>query len=504
MVRIKSLLGRGLFAVAVLALASCSQGFDNNELWTSSVSNSQLESPAESDVTFSRVFNADGTQSVKVSWPVVYGASGYECIVNIVDNVENPQSTETVYNEIVDGTSFLFTRERDTYYQVSIRPLGNTERNNTDAATPIVLSHSTYVQPIQLAAGNLVSSINTILTQYGDPEYIFELEAGAEYTVDSEIDFGESMVTLTGDDSDRPLITLGANGVIRTSAGLTIEEINFDCGTQSNSDITGIVELSASPSSNMSAEAQGVLSGKSGSAVDCYVLQSPIILQNCAFKNVKKCLFCVGQCSWGVSDVRVINCVVQLDNDGTNWGDASVISAYSKAWKAPSGGQFWYGGIKDITIKNSTIYNLQSNSKNRMIRFNNKDLDRVFPTAVGSATITDNTFYRTFDDKEFGNNTPNASTYTITFNNNVCYDVFRLQKFIQGNCTLNIDVASNTVWGVKNSVDGTDKTRCATEEDPAFTGPTEQALDFTQTNFGVNFKATGAISSTVGDPRWLN
>ena len=31
-----------------------------------------------------------------------------------------------------------------------------------------------------------------------------------------------------------------------------------------------------------------------------------------------------------------------------------------------------------------------------------------------------------------------------------------------------------------------------------------KAMDLTQPNGGVNFTATGTISSTIGDPRWLN
>ena len=49
----------------------------------------------------------------------------------------------------------------------------------------------------------------------------------------------------------------------------------------------------------------------------------------------------------------------------------------------------------------------------------------------------------------------------------------------------------------------TDKGKLATEEDAGFAeAETKKELDFTQPNFGLNFKATGAISSTIGDPRW--
>ncbi|MBO5685468.1 MAG: hypothetical protein J6R73_02640, partial [Alistipes sp.] len=41
-----------------------------------------------------------------------------------------------------------------------------------------------------------------------------------------------------------------------------------------------------------------------------------------------------------------------------------------------------------------------------------------------------------------------------------------------------------------------------TQEDPGFGTPTE--LDLTDSKFGgQNFKPTGTISSSIGDPRWL-
>ena len=130
-----------------------------------------------------------------------------------------------------------------------------------------------------------------------------------------------------------------------------------------------------------------------------------------------------------------------------------------------------------------------------MFRFNNKDLDHAFPTAGGSCTMMDNTFIRVYDKKEFGNNTPNNNKYVITYDNNIFYDCFRLQKFIQGNCKLEYHQNLNTVWSVGSSVDGTDKGKLATGENAGFAeAETKKELDFTQPNFGLNFKATGAIS----------
>lgn len=484
MAEFKSLFGRSLFGIALLAFASCSKGFDSNELFTSSVSNSQLESPTQDEIIFSRVSNSDGSQSVKVSWPVVKGASGYECIVNIVNDPANP---EEIYNKVVDGTSFTFPRERDTYYEVSVKTIGNTQLNNKDAEMAALVAYNSYVQPMPIASGDLGTAIKTIMDQYGDPEYIFELEAGGTYQLDGELDFGETIVTLTGSEAGRPIVTFGKDGVIRTAGGLTVESINFDCTEQGS---YGVVECSSNPSSALA-----------GPKDNAYYLSSPIILQKCNFKNVACCLFTVGHCTWAIEDIRVIDCIVQLNNDGKRWSNGALISGYSTDFYY-EGGQQWYGGIKNITLKNNTIYNLKDNSKNRTIRFNNNTLSRVFETDDGTATIENNTISKVFNGKEFGNNTPNKAQYVINFNNNICYDVFRLQKFIQGNCTKNIDMATNTIWGVANDVDGTDKSKYATEEDPLFVGDINQELDLTKPNGGINFKANGAISSQVGDPRW--
>ena len=474
------------FAIGALFLASCQQGFESDELFKSDVSDSQLESPKQESISFSRVFNADGTQSVKVSWPVVAGASGYECIAKIVNDPAHP---EEVYNGIVDGVSFSFPRERDKNYEVSIRTIGNASLNNKDAETAVLASLSTYLQPIQIESGDLASSIKSIMDKYGDPEYIFELEAGANYQLDSELDFGESMVTLKGDASQHPIITLGNTGVIRTSAGLTIENTNFDC--TKNKMKGGIIECSTNPSESLKGD-------------NTYLLRSPIILQSCMFKNVSACLFAPGNCSWGIEDVRVLDCIVQLDNDGSVWSDCAIISGYSTN-HAFNGSQSWYSAIKNTTVKNTTIYNIRDNSQNvRMFRFSNRDLAKVFGADNGSITMENCTFSKTFVSKEFANNIGHKAEFVVNISNTNFYAVFRLQKIKNGSTTINASKSTNAICGGGLlDVDGTDKSTYATEEDFQFVGDCNQVLDLTKPNGGVNFKATGTISSTVGDPRWL-
>lgn len=482
--------------VSALMLASCAEDGFTEETFTSSVTNSQLKNP---ELTFGSQVNADGSESVVVKWQTVAGAGGYEYAAYNVDDPANPVE---LVKGTVDGTSFTFKKAEDTNYQVYVHTLGNARLNNTEADAASPVNYSTAVPAKVIPQGSDIAEfINANLTDSQD-EQAFELEAGGQYTCSALVDFKANKMTLRGNKLNRPLVVMGAQSAICTSAQLKVKYINFDCTAIDRKG--GVIEMSPEPPASASAEAQAIGAGKnSGKPADVYILQDPIVIQDCAFKNVIDGLFSVGDCSWGIADVRVMNCVVQLKNDGSKNSNGSVISGYSNVFKAPSGGSFWYGGIKDITIKESTIYNIVSNSKNRLIRFNNKDLDRAFPTPDGSCTMMDNTFVRVYDKKEFGNNTPNRKEYVITFDNNIFYDCFRLQKFIQGNCTKVFHQELNTIQGIANSVDGTDKGKYATEEEIGINADeTLKELDFDQPNFGINFKATGAISSTIGDPRW--
>ena len=496
----KGLYSLALAAVGALFFGSCAtDGFDENEKFDNGVSGVTLESPELSADNFKTVAASDGSDKLQVSWKVVYGAGGYECKAYNVDDPTNPVE---LVDTIIDGTSFQFKVAEDTNYKVSVRSLGNEAKNNKEAETASEASYSTLVPAVVIPNNSDIAEFIAANLQASDKEQAFELEAGGTYTCNEAVDFGTNKMTLRGNKLNHALVTMGAGASIQTSAQLKVKFINFDCSASTHKG--GVIELSENPDASCSAEAQGVGAGKNGGApADVYILQDPVIIQDCAFKNVIDGVFSVGQCSWGVADVRILNSVVQLNNNGSKNSNGAVICGYSNGYKAPSGGSFWYGGIKSITIKNSTIYNIASNDKNRLIRFNNKDLDRAFPTASGSLTMMDNTFIRVMDKKEFGNNTPNAATYVITYDNNIFYDCWRINKLIQGNCKKEYHQELNTIWGIANSVDGTDKGSLATEEDAGFNlDETKKELDFTQPNYGINFTATGAISSTIGDPRW--
>ena len=117
----------GAMLVIVAIVSSCAKGFDGDETFTSTVKDSQLASPTLNESCFSSKVNADGTESVQVSWEVVPGAGGYYCHV---DNVDDPANPVVVFDGNVDGTSFLFDKADDTKYSVSVKTLGNAKLNN--------------------------------------------------------------------------------------------------------------------------------------------------------------------------------------------------------------------------------------------------------------------------------------------------------------------------------------------------------------------------------------
>lgn len=126
--------------------------------------------------------------------------------------------------------------------------------------------------------------------------------------------------------------------------------------------------------------------------------------------------------------------------------------------------------------------------------------------------IDNNTFCKTFSNKDFGNNIPNDKTsMTQKVEYNIFYDVYRLYQYLQSNNKKS--TVGNTIWGVDGGTPNGNDTGgrkddngnpFATLEDPAFVGPFLQELDLLKTNGGVDFEPKGAevVKNKSGDPRW--
>jgi len=130
-----------MFTAVVLLFYSCIQGYKDDWVFSSDVKNATLESPPAEKVEY--LSSPDGS-SVTISWPVVYGAGGYEFSLYIVDDPDNPIVVGDE-NEIVDGCSVQRSLQTDTNYKIVIRTLGNEKYNNQSAESPTIKMFTTMV-----------------------------------------------------------------------------------------------------------------------------------------------------------------------------------------------------------------------------------------------------------------------------------------------------------------------------------------------------------------------
>ena len=494
--KMKTLCSISVASLALLLAASCADGVDDNERFDGGVKNAQLESPKLDESSFQKLTNADGSESVKVTWPVVYGAGGYLANVSIVDDPQNPEYLIT--DSVVDGCTLTFTSREDTRYEVSLKTLGNAKLNNKEAANPTVAAYSTLVPATVIPVGTEISGFIAANFTPSDTEVGFELQGGATYELNGPVDFNLTPVTFRGDKANRPTVVVGAEGYLSTQAGLKIKFVNFDCSQMTH---TGLLSLSATPDASISTEALGYKAD--GANQNGFVINDPVIFQQVNVKGLKKSLLWGSSKAWSLRDFRIDDCIVQLNNEST--GDPVI--------NLTNGGN---GLIKDMNIKNSTFYNLHKNSNAYFIRYSNSSNaqpKKIFGNGQNSTThtISHCTFSKTFSNKDFANNMPNTNTITTTVEYCVMYDVFRLYQYLQSQAKRYTPF--NIIWGVDggtpngNDTGGRKDTNgnpYATLEDPNFVGPFLQEFDLTQPKGGVNFRPQSdyAVTNKIGDPRW--
>lgn len=456
--------------------------------------------------------------NLKVEWMAASGADRYEVTAFQVGTVDS-EGNVTAYDEAeyvnyaaksTEWSETNFTIEKGYNYMIQV--VATTE--GMGDSEPLTATTKYYVAAMMYENGDLVKQIaDDIKDKSAEEELEIRLIAGAQYVINEPLDFAKHAATFVvktvnedgsysdyKDGDSHPVITLGEFGTFRASdKGLTLNHLSVDCTAFKPKDyeqynLPGIIE--------------GSVSETLGAAGDIVFMEA-VNVNDCYFKNVPGCFFSVGNAAftWAPKAVNVTNSIIQLDNDGGNWGDASVFSAYASNWTS---------GIKDIKITNSTIYNVKGNNhKNRFVRFARNTLNNAFGAKDGSFVMENCTVVKTFTSKEFGNTTPNMAEYAVTFNKNVLVDVYRINKFAQGNNTRTFtnnicwrlgiyeQDSSDTINGAGElendeinivNLDGSNKIA-----DPGF-GDTVTPLDFNAENgYGnINLKSVEG----QGDPRW--
>ena len=478
---------------AILLFVSCAKGFDNNETFSGGVTNTQFESPE--NISFSTLTNADGSESLKLTWPVVMGAGGFKVNVYNMNDPVNPAAV--VADSIVDGSSMVFPKLEDTNYQVTVQTMGNEKLNNKDAQTATTQDYKAFAAVATIHESDEIAAyVNAHIQDFSqDQEQCFVLEPGGVYTLDDIADFKLNTVTFRGDKDNRPTIKVSANGGLVTQGGLKIKYINFECTDMSSQ--KGVLCLSENPDASITTDALGYTNDGANSGF--YVINSPIIFQECNFRNIPNSLIYGNKKNYGIKDFRITNCIVQLNNEGSY----SVIDFNGGGW------------IKDLRVENSTFYNLNTTCSGYFVRYSSSSNAQPKKTwgntdNTGSITITYNTFCKTMANKDFANQLPNTNTLTTTVQYNIFYDCWRLYQAIQSQAKRYTD--GNTIWGITKASEGNDTggrtdsngKPYATLEDPNFEGPIDLSFDLAQPKGGVNFKPNGsvAVGNKAGDPRW--
>jgi len=222
-------------------------------------------------------------------------------------------------------------------------------------------------------------------------------------------------------------------------------------------------------------------------AKDYYLLES-INIEGCKIANLKNS-FVATNGNWAVQSLTIKNNIIQLDDAKKNF------IAFDNS------GNCW---SQNTVIDGNTIYNIAEKGEAYFVRCGNaSNAAKIFGknngTGVSEFTLTNNTIINAFGAKQFGNNTPNNSKTTLNVKNNVFVDVYRLNKFIQGNNTKNIE---NNFIAIEKTekVEGADGI-ATTVESIGFLSPAT-ALDLNKENGGLALTPTGD-AATAGDPRWI-
>src|ERR1035437_3086526 len=123
-----------------LLLSSCIDGYLKDWTFSSGVTNTTLLSPDSTKVVFSK----DVKGNLVVTWPVVYGAGGYQFSLYIVDDPNNLVAVGKE-NDLIDECAATRPLLEDTKYKVVIKTLGNTKYNNKEALLAASAHYSTLL-----------------------------------------------------------------------------------------------------------------------------------------------------------------------------------------------------------------------------------------------------------------------------------------------------------------------------------------------------------------------
>ena len=475
-------------------LVGCAIGYDSPDGFDVGVRNAQLETP--DSVSF--VVSTDGTKAT-ISWPLVLGAKGYEVSFLNVDDPEAPSVVGDLDKYLVDGSSVTVPVAEDSKYRLEIRVIGKQELGNKDAAEPTVFNLSTLVPSVATIpnGSDIYEYLQANPIDSVGEEVAIDLEPGGTYTLSGPIDFGGQKLTFRGDKLKRTTVNVTGTGALYTYSGLKVKYINFD---MTEATAASFIFMSANnlPSSILSENLGYTRGGSPISGI--YVVQDPIYIAHCWFKNMPGAILHDNAIVCAYWNFTLTDCICQLNNAKGE----PFISLQKKGRM-----------VKNLELKNSTIYDIVDNSSTYFIRYSNSSNarpektfgDRSSEYKSQSWTFTNMTFSKTFSGQKFINNVA-ANDMTLTVDHSIFYDICQTRRLVGSNRTYKFNF-----WYAFTKPDSNDPKQkdssgapFASEYDPQFKGSITQPLDLSLPNGGVDFtpQEYEIISNSGGDPRWLS
>ena len=459
---------------STLLFTSCAKdGYDNDEKFESSVTNTQLASPDADKISITP--SPDGT-TMTIEWPIVIGAGGYQITLTDVSDAENPV---VIASQVVDGCSVAgLPRGEDMYYQLELKTLGNASKGNTDAPTATVKAFSTATETTgTIPTGNDLAkwfAANPIPDS--DDMLYYDLVAGGTYTLNSMLDFQGHKVTLRcKSKTNRAVVTYGEDGGLACGNAFGLRYLIFECANSSKP----FFSLSTTPGMEADAEHN-----------NHYIITEPITFAYCEMRNVNSYFVYDNKKKYCVATFLVNECVVKMSSDESMKTGA--------AFQCYDGGGF----ICNLTLQNSTFWNSNSNKQNYFIRYANAGrADRAGFTS-SSINMINCTFYNIAKQGQMCNHSgfdgDKYTNYTITKNIFVDCGSNQVARRILGRRGTGVIVFNLNTYMFDGAV-GTDQTGyddgSILTTDPGFADAPNG--DFT-------ISGEEQLANQTGDPRWIN
>lgn len=459
------LLGLSVLSASLLFVSCAQDGFDE-ESFESSVTNTQMTSPNAEDVKTAS--SADGSQWI-VSWPLVKGASSFQCTVTNVTDPVNPVILFT--DSIIDGCTLTFPREDDSNYVLDIRTLGNKSVGNTDAEEATKKSFTSFLPTWKEIPAE--TDISTWLAHNPIPaditdEVCIDLVPGANYTMTSSLDFGTHRVTLRSTTPTQPaIIKIVGDASFIIDEGFTMKNLNIDASGSASHMIVG----------NKTPAEVNVEGGY-------YRVENPIYIKNVKINGLQKRFIHDGNVKYCFKTVIIDDCIIEH----TPTEKIQFIRMES-------------GFVNDLTIRNSTIWNAGEVSQDYIVQYQNAGRSTRAGYISNSITVSNCTFYNMAKTEKFGNydgfKGQECSYFTLT--NSILMNTGGkqiIQRF-SGNGKPkpeNAKFSNNTLFNYDmDIIEENYPTELQVLGDPQFTNPTEG-----------DFHISGpAAAAGIGDPRWL-